>query len=93
MRDPTTIRTGPATITPRLTRNRTHPISRDYCDALQHVSCGSASQIKASQKHDKFRDEAEVAFDDAPSLTYTELRDRIMETVPLKEDAAKKRIA
>jgi len=35
MRVPITFRTGPATITPRLTENRTPPISRDYCGALQ----------------------------------------------------------
>ena len=66
----------------------------EWSDTLgMHVSCGTAGQIKASQKHEKYRDEAEAAFGDAAQLTYTELCDRIIESVPLKESAAKKRVA
>ena len=65
-----------------------------WCDTLgRHVSRGSAGTIKASQKTEKFRTEAESAFGDAASLAYSALVAGIMAATGLKsEKTAEKRI-
>jgi hypothetical protein len=58
-----------------------------------HVSRGSAGEIKASEKRQKFIEEAEAAFGDSESLSYSALVAAIMQATGLKsEKTAEKRI-
>jgi len=57
-----------------------------------HVSKGKASEIKASAKREKLREEAEAAFGDADKLAYTDLLKAIMETSGIAEKTAQARI-
>jgi hypothetical protein len=61
--------------------------------AGMHVCCGTQGQIRAGLKHQQLLQEAQGAFGDAASLSYTDLWKAIMEFVGLKADAAKKRVA
>lgn len=61
-------------------------------EAGMHVSCGTAREIKATAKHIKFRDEAEAAFSEVDSMSYTDLVARIMETVRIVAKTAEKRV-
>ena len=60
--------------------------------AGMHVSCGTAREIKASARQEKFRDEAEGAFGDADKLSYSDLVARITETVGVVPKTAEKRV-
>ena len=58
-----------------------------------HVSRGSAGEIKASEKRQKFIEEATAAFGDAVSLSYSALVAAIMQATRLKsEKTAEKRV-
>lgn len=65
-----------------------------WCDLLgRHVSKGTAKQVKASVKTEKFRAEAEKAFGDASSLNYSALVTAIMKAADLKSNkTAEKRV-
>lgn len=53
-----------------------------WSDSLRmHVSRGSAGEIKAAEKTQKFREEAEAAFGDSSSLSYSALVAAIMQAV------------
>jgi len=61
-------------------------------EAGMHVSRGSVGAIKASAKNAKFREEAEKAFDDDESLSYSDLVAAIMVATNLKVDSGKQRV-
>ncbi|MFC7336138.1 hypothetical protein ACFQY0_03025 [Haloferula chungangensis] len=61
-------------------------------EAGMHVSAGSAGEIKANQRQEKFREEVERAFDGGESLSYSEFVARIMERVGIAKKTAEKRI-
>ena len=65
-----------------------------WCDKMgMHVSRGSAGEIKASEKRQKFSEEAEAAFGDAESLSYSALVAAIVQATGLKSDkTAEKRV-
>jgi hypothetical protein len=65
-----------------------------WCDKMKmHVSRGSAGEIKASEKRQKFTEEAEAAFGDASSLSYSALVAAIIQATGLKsEKTAEKRV-
>jgi len=65
-----------------------------WSDVLgMHVNRGTAGQIKAGERQEKFRDEAEKAFGDSDQLTYTDLVSAIMQATGLKSvKTAEKRI-
>jgi hypothetical protein len=64
-----------------------------WCDMLgRHVSKGTAGEIVASAKREKFREEAESAFGDAPALSYAELVAAIVESTGLSERTAERRV-
>jgi hypothetical protein len=65
-----------------------------WSDTLgMHVSRGSAGEIKASEKRQKFSEEAEAAFGDATSLSYSALVEGIMQATGLKSPkTAEKRV-
>ena len=60
--------------------------------AGMHVCCGTAREIKANAKQEKFRDEAEGAFGDSDKLSYSDLVARITETVGVVQKTAEKRV-
>lgn len=65
----------------------------EWSDAMgMHVSCGTAGEIKASEKSAKFRREAESAFEGDCTITYTDLVQRIHEVTGLCERSAKGRV-
>ncbi|OYU99358.1 MAG: hypothetical protein CFE26_25810 [Verrucomicrobiales bacterium VVV1] len=89
--------TGTTTIWSDRARHGHIPREQGSCfswsdEAGMHVSRGSASAIKASAKNAKFREEAETAFGDQESLSYSALVESIMKTANLKIDASKKRV-
>lgn len=60
--------------------------------AKMHVSVGTVREIRASAKSAKLRAEAEAAFGEAGSMTYTELVARVMETSIIAEKTAERRV-
>lgn len=57
-----------------------------------HVSIGTAREIKADAKNSKLRTEAEKAFGDARSLSYSALVEAIIATTGLSERTAERRV-
>lgn len=60
--------------------------------AKMHVSAGTVREIKASAKSAKFRSEADAAFGDADSMTYSELVARLTETALIAPKTAERRV-
>lgn len=61
-------------------------------EAGMHLSRGSVGAIKASAKNAKFREEAEKAFGDDESLSYSDLVAAIMVATELGKESGKKRV-
>ncbi|MDP3851050.1 MAG: hypothetical protein Q8Q59_11140 [Luteolibacter sp.] len=61
-------------------------------EARMHVSVGTVREIKASAKSAKFRAEAEAAFSDSDSMTYSELVARVAETAFIAPKTAERRV-
>jgi hypothetical protein len=61
-------------------------------EAGMHVSCGNAREIKSAAKRVTMQTEAETAFGDSESLSYTDLFTAIMAKLDLGERSAKGRV-
>jgi hypothetical protein len=60
--------------------------------AGMHVSCGSVREIRAEANRSKFADEADRAFGDEESLSYTDLLERVAETANIAVKTAETRL-
>ncbi|MCX8497138.1 MAG: hypothetical protein ORN51_13235, partial [Akkermansiaceae bacterium] len=60
--------------------------------AMMHTSCGTAKQMKSAELREKMNLEAEAAFGEVGSMTYTELVEAIMKALDVSERTAKSRV-